>query len=149
MPQDLPEDAVSNAKCNNERSPYLLGILERPCNTHPCLTYSWVADQWIQCPVHEPSCKHMVTFVAMPLPGRRYRSVSCLDSLGRTVDENKCEQSLRPSIEEAGPTEKLGLCDLPEATTCSDHGICSNNTCTCQQEYHGIACEVNHNVLSE
>lgn len=140
--QDVPEDSVSNSLCQSEESPYLLELLKRPCNTQPCLDYSWVATPWLECSKQEPECEEVRQFVSDPLPGRLYRRAYCVDSLGNSVGESLCQQGIRPSVEEASNWEKEGLCQLPETMACSSNGICTEGMCLCKPGYHGVACQV-------
>lgn len=156
----MPDESVSNSLCRREQSPYLLNLLERPCNTHPCLAFTWVPGPWAACPLEEAvineadgslsfvsggSCQAIRDTMAFanPEPGMIYRNVTCMDSLGNAVAPRQCEPSLRPiTAERSAWASAVDLCQMEEIADCAGNGVCSNGSCVCQPGFHGIGCQV-------
>lgn len=65
--------------------------------------------------------------------------MECRDLAGKPVSSDLCQGS-RPAASEACNLYACDFCE--EDNTCSGHGACSGNQCSCQDGYSGQYCEV-------
>ena len=123
------------------------GGTSRPCNTLPCVQYSYVTSSWSACDGCNGTRSRTLSCVAVETQASSSSSLSPR-TVTHVANASLCALA-QPTLVAAAsaPTVDVEQCVCPNtcvSTTCSGHGVCNASTggCACQAGYSGQVCEV-------